>query len=454
MLDAGRAPLGRQAGWVAAPFAVQQAVRLATNIVLTRLLAPEMFGLMLLVNTLRIGIELLSDIGIGQSVVRSAHGEDRRFLDTAWTLQILRGVLLTVTLMAAAVPLARIYGQSELTLILLAVSPIFLFTGFLSPALFLLQRNMNLRALAVYEVGGALFHSVLTIGLAAIMGSVWALVWGVVLGSLFHASLSYVVGKRMRPRFTWDSAHVREIVGFGKWIFLSTAVYFAATSTDKMYFVGALPLALVGVYSVARGFADLFGQLAQRAGTFILFPRLAALREERADAAGRLRSKRFRILALLAAGMAGAIAVSDQFILLVYDARYHGAAFMLPILLAGTWFGALASFADAMLMGCGKPAPGARANTVKFVALLILLPLAVSRGSLFDALLALVLAEASRWAALAPTIRREGFARVEDDLLLTAMMVILAVAAKAVLGWIGLVPTVSEWWALGRLVHV
>src|SRR5690606_18057748 len=51
----GRDRLGGQALWIAAPFGVNQVVRLVTSVVLARLLAPEMFGIMLLINTLRTG---------------------------------------------------------------------------------------------------------------------------------------------------------------------------------------------------------------------------------------------------------------------------------------------------------------------------------------------------------------------------------------------------------------
>src|SRR5690606_7165888 len=112
-----------------------------------------------------------------------------------------------------------------------------------------------------------------------------------------------------------------------------------------------------------------------------------------------------------------------------------------------------AAFADAMLMGCGKPAPGAWANALKFAILLFFLPLAVSRGTMFEALLVLVFAEMSRWAALAPALQRERLARVGDDLALTALMLALAVTAKVALGWIGLVPSIAEWWALGQTAH-
>src|SRR6185437_5337929 len=171
-LQVVRRPLGVQAGWVIAPFVVVQIVRLITNIVLARLLAPEMFGMMLIVNTLRTGTELLSDIGIGQSVVRRKGAPDRAFLDVAWTLQLLRGSLLTLLALVFATPIARLYGH-ELRSILLVVSSIFLLTGLQSPALFLMQRNMELRQRAAYDVMCTMVQCALTVALAYIMPSVW-----------------------------------------------------------------------------------------------------------------------------------------------------------------------------------------------------------------------------------------------------------------------------------------
>jgi len=449
----GSGRLGRQAGWVTVPFAVQQVVRLATNVVLARLLAPEMFGIMLLINTLRTGVELLSDIGIGQSVVRSPNGDDKRFLDTAWTLQLARGVLLAAITVALAVPLGAIYDQPNLVPILLVISPVFLFTGLQSPGLFLVQRHMRLRARAGYDIGCTVFQCAFTIALAWIMPSVWALVWGLVVSTFFSMVMSYLVGTRQLPSFAWDRRALMEILHFGKWIFLSTIIYFAATSTDRMYFVAALPLALAGVYAIARTFAELFDQLAQRAGALLIFPKLAAMGQSRGEAAARLRGKRRMLLALVALGIGGAMAVSDRLILLLYDDRYVLAAFMLPVMFAGVWFRVLGAFADSMLMGCGRPAPGAVANAVKFAVLLVGLPLALASAGVFAALLVLILAEAARWLVLAPILQGERLASLADDLMLTALAVASAVAFKFALGWTGLVPTIGEWWALGEVLR-
>jgi O-antigen/teichoic acid export membrane protein len=449
----GRDRLGGQALWIAAPFGVNQVVRLVTSVVLARLLAPEMFGVMLLINTLRTGAELLSDIGIGQSVVKSVRGDEKRFLNTAWTLQLLRGVLLTALTVAAAVPIGSIYNQPELTPILLAISPVFLFTGLQAPGLFLMQRHMRLRARAAYDLACVGFQCAFTIALAAVMPSVWALVWGLVVSTLFSMVMTYAIGGGHRPSLVWDKSAAREIFHFGKWIFLSTMVYFAAQSTDSIYFVAVLPLALAGVYSYARTFADFFDQLGNRAGSMLIFPKLAALGDARVGAAARLRSRRRAVLCLVAVGIAAAIAVSDELILLLFDARYHLAAFMLPVLLGGVWFRVLGSFADAMLMGCGRPGPGAFANSAKFAVLLVGLPLAVGHASLFAALLVLILAEVARWAVLAPVLQGERLATVLDDLALTTLLAVAAVVLKLAAGAIGIAPTISEWWMLGQALR-
>ena len=75
-------------------FVASQALRLASNLVLTRLLFPEAFGLMALVTVFVMALVMLSDIGTGPAIMGSRRGDDPAFLDTAWTIQILRGAIL------------------------------------------------------------------------------------------------------------------------------------------------------------------------------------------------------------------------------------------------------------------------------------------------------------------------------------------------------------------------
>lgn len=440
--------LGKQVGWIAVPFGFTQTLRLLTSITLAALLAPEIFGVMLLINSLRTGVELLSDIGIGQSVVRSSSGENERFLNHAWTLQVLRGALLTVAVVFLAHPVAEIYGRPEFSTFVVAISPVFLLTGLQSPALFLAQRRMQVRRRAVFDVGATISSSAIAVGLSLIFPTVWALIAALVIGSALQTALTYVVFDRRMPHFVWDSHHAREIIGFGKWIFLSTAIFFAATSFDRFYFVGVLPIAMAGVYGISRTFSEMIGGLAQRVGTFLVFPRVAAIGGRTAEQSARIRNLRRNSLMLVALLTGLGIAGSDQFILFAYDQRYHAAAFMVPILLLGVWFGVLASFADAMLMGCGRPAPSAFANGAKLLAMLVGLPVAMAHGTMVGALAVLVFSEFLRWCVLCAPSKGEGFASPVDDVQLTGVVVATAFLAKLFLGEIGAAPTIAEWWAL------
>src|SRR5947209_12532904 len=80
--------------WVFAGYVLSQVIRFGSNLLLTRLLVPEMFGVMAIAMVVIIGLAMFSDLGLGQSVVRSVRGSEPLFLNTAWVVQILRGMLL------------------------------------------------------------------------------------------------------------------------------------------------------------------------------------------------------------------------------------------------------------------------------------------------------------------------------------------------------------------------
>ena len=84
----GRIPRGMivRLSWTTGSFGLIQLLRLVNNVVLARLLSPPLFGLMLIVNSIRTGVELLSDVGINQNIVSNRKGHTPVFYDTAWTI--------------------------------------------------------------------------------------------------------------------------------------------------------------------------------------------------------------------------------------------------------------------------------------------------------------------------------------------------------------------------------
>ncbi len=169
----------KNAIWTVGGFGLLQVIRLATSIVLTRLLAPELFGVMVVVNSLRTGIELITDLGIGQNIVYSRDAEDPDFYNTAWTIQAARGVFLWVIACAVTVPVAHYYQAPILLSVMPVASFILVITGFTPISGFLLQKRLKIARLTLFEIGVASIWSIEQIALAYFIPTIWALVIGV-----------------------------------------------------------------------------------------------------------------------------------------------------------------------------------------------------------------------------------------------------------------------------------
>lgn len=433
------------AGWVTSTYIAQQALRLGSNIILAWLLAPALLGTMLLINTLRTGGELLTDIGVGQSIVNNPRGNEPDFYNSAWTVQIVRGLLLFVLAMAITVPIAQAYDNPELLVLLPAVAPIFILTGLTSPSRFLLQKRLEVRKIALFDLASAIFGSLAQIALAYYMPTIWALIWGLLIGTAVPAAASFFLIDWRSHRLKWEKEAVRAIVHFGKWIFLASIVYFLAMNFDRLYFADAIPLALLGVYGIARTFAETIMQLFQRLGGLLIFPKISASAHRGSELRRMIAPMRFATMLAVSAGLAFGIALADQFIYLVYDERYRAAGFFLTVLLFGTWFGIAATMADAMIMGVGKPSGVALSNAVKLGVIAAALPFVLPRYGMNAAMAVFVVAEALRYAVLVWRKRGLGLSFIRQDMALLAIFIVLIVIFREFAMLLGLTGGVGEW---------
>lgn len=438
-------------GWIVGMFIVLQVMRLGTNVGLAHLLAPELLGTMALINTLRTGGELLTDIGIGQSIVNNKDGEKPYFYNTAWTLQIIRGGLLFLLTVIAVYPLSQIYDEPALSLLLPASALVFVISGFASPSRFLLQRRIEAKKLSMMRFYGALFSTVVHLGLAWYMQSVWALVLALLVSCVFETVLTFIVGRVGSHRLIVDRGATRAIFGYGKWIFVSTLIFYLASNFDRLYLAEAVSFAALGIYGIARTFADTAMNLTQYAASNILFPKVSTS-TLRGDAlrAAILPSRRV-VVWLLAVAMAVGIVFADLFIHLAYDDRYRDAAFYLSILLAGGWFGMLAAFSESVLMGIGRPMTVAMGNAAKLLAILAIVPLVLPRYGMAAAVVAFSGVEAIRYLVLAIGQQAHRLSFWRQDVASTGGFFLIALLLREVTGRLGLTSGIPGWIGMTRL---
>jgi O-antigen/teichoic acid export membrane protein len=341
--------------WTLIGYGGSQVLRFGSNLLLTRLLFPELFGLMGLVNVFMLGLALFSDVGIGVSIVQNKRGEEPAFANTAWTMQVIRGIGLWVLCLVCAIPLARAYDQPELQWLIPIVGLNTLISGFESTSPGILQRRLSLKELTAIELGSQSVGIFVMLVWAYLNPTIWALVAGGAAGTITRVFWSHWMLPDRPNRFKWEPGAVRELFDVGRWVFLSTALTFLAEQSDRLLLGKFFSPALFGIYGIALMMSEVPRSVAVSVGGRVIFPAVSQLVDlPRYELREKLLRNRQKLLLLLTAGMVILVALGDQIILFLYDDRYAEAAWMLPILALGIWPRLLCSTMDAALISFGK----------------------------------------------------------------------------------------------------
>ncbi len=340
--------------WTGISYGVGQMLRLGSNLVLTRLLAPEAFGLMVIVNVILTGLNMFSDFGLGPSIIQNPRGEEPAFLRTAWTVQIVRGAIIWAAALLFAWPLSRFYGEPILLLLIPAMATQALVDAFTSTQVGALERRLELPRVILLDLSCYAF----AIGVAVLIALVWPSVWAMVIGGLVYSTLSMVLthlvlgGPRMA--FTIDRGMAREMIHFGKWLFVSSAFAFLYGQLDRIVLGKFMSMAELGVYSIAFMFSQLVVQLVGELSRSILFP-VYARAAEQSPKELRRQTIRFRLLlmALSLPPLWFLVVLGPELVELLYDDRYLGAGWVLQLLAAAAIARTLFGPIDMVLMASG-----------------------------------------------------------------------------------------------------
>jgi len=409
--------------WSLLTIGVAQVLRFITNVALARLLAPELFGIMVIVNSVSTGIALFSDIGIGQNIVHNRDAEKPEFYNTAWSINLGRSIFLWIICTAIAAPISNFYHIPILFPVFIVSALAFLLNGFTSIGLPLLQKRFQFVRVSILDISFAFFSTIVHIALAWISPTIWALVFAILAVAGARMIVSYFIVPGLQHRLLISKKYTWQIIHFGKWIFVSTIVYFLATNLDRLYLGKVVPLELLGIYGIARTISDVLGAIIVRLGNYVVFPLIAASADmAREQLRVRLRSYRLIFILLAAFGLSIFASFADLLIAVLYDQRYQAASWMLPILILGAWFSTMCSLNESMLLGLGKPLYSAAGNFVKLVWLLVGLPFAYLRFGVAGALVVVAVSDFWRYIPVLIGQIRERFSFGMQDLFATLSM--------------------------------
>ncbi|PVH28336.1 oligosaccharide flippase family protein [Pararhodobacter oceanensis] len=314
----------RSSAFTIVGFGTQQVIRFGSNLILARLLFPEAFGTMALVTVLLVGLTMLSDLGIQPAIQSSKHGDEPDFLNTAWTLNMIRAVVLFLSACALAWPMAWFYGE-PLLMQLIPVAAISMLLLALSPTRAeVASRHMALGRVTLMEVSAQLISVTAMLILAWLTGSIWALIAGNLVAAAARASLAWIMLPGISNRLHLDRVSARELIRYGRWIFFSTMAGFIVLQSDKLILGHFLTMEQLGLYNIGfflAGFPLMLGQLLVQRLMIPIYR--ASPPSASAENFARLRRIRFLLSAMLFAGVIP-LALGGLWIVdFLYDARYY-----------------------------------------------------------------------------------------------------------------------------------
>jgi O-antigen/teichoic acid export membrane protein len=426
--------------WTVLGHAAQQGCRLVFNLVLTHLLAPRVFGVTALVTLFVLGLHQFSDLGVRQCVVHSRRGDDPAFLDVAWTVQALRGLLLWGCAGLLAWPAAAFYDVPALAWMLPVAGSTAALNGLNAPALLVCSRRLLRGRLVLVEVGSYLVQMTVVVTWVWLLGpgagedaQLRALVSGTVIAGLCELAGSYLVLPRRLPRFRWERAARRELVHFGGWVFVGTACTFLASQADRLV-VGKISVETLGVYQLAVVLAAVPVLVMNSLGAQLVFPLYSRLLR-----AGRGLREVFGGVHRVVSGfgallVAWTVAAGPALVDCLWDPRYHAAGAFLRLLGVATWFTVLQGAGELALLARGQTRRLALGQAVRLAVLPPLLWVGYELGGLGGLVVGFGAAEVVRYGMTVGFLRREGLAVLRADAVTSGLFLAVALSAAALDG--------------------
>ncbi|MEP4805691.1 MAG: oligosaccharide flippase family protein [Hyphomicrobiales bacterium] len=333
----------------------QNAIRLVSTLILTRLLAPEIFGLMSLALVVMTGLRLFSDFGIIPAIVRSPRGEEVSFLQTAWTVKCIRGVGIAVVACLVAWPASKLYEEPVLFPVICALSLTAIIGGFTSISIGTCKRQIALRQITLMEIFAQVLTTAATILMSWLIESVWALVIGSIAGSIFQLILSYTMLPSFPHKFRLEKEALAEIVKFGRWIMIGTIMTFIGGNGNIIFIGYLLTITELGFFTIARTLSGAFAEIVNRILNNVAFPMFSsAARKSHADMV-RAVGKVNLIVIFGAVPMFILLSICGQFIVdLLYDPRYAIAGSYLKISALNGAIGVISMPVQNAMLALGK----------------------------------------------------------------------------------------------------
>lgn len=226
-----------------------RAISILRIAIIAHLLTP--FGLgVYAIATISLGfLEIITETGINVFLVQE-EGDINKYINTAWVVSIVRGVLISLLIFTTATPVSGFFHSPESKNLLYLVSLVPLIRGFINPSIVKFQKELQFNKEFLYRVSVFFVESILSVTGALMTRSALGLIFGLIGGAIYEVFFTFfIIGPK--PVFSWEIMKIRQILRRGMWVTLYGVFDYIYTTSDNIIVGRMLGITPLGIYSNA-----------------------------------------------------------------------------------------------------------------------------------------------------------------------------------------------------------
>jgi O-antigen/teichoic acid export membrane protein len=358
--------------WLGIGSVFEQVFRMGRNMLLTRLLVPEAFGVMAIVYSASSIVDMLTEIGVKEAIIQHPHGSDHRYVNSAWWLAFGRGIGIYAILFAVAPWVAKFYGNAELAPLMRTALLSIIFLGAQSSKAFVALKEMKFKRWVLVQSGGGICGSLVVVALAFFVRSVWALAIGYAAENFMRCVISFVICP-FRPRLELDKQSVKDLLTFSRGVFGLSVLNLIFARTDIFVLGKLYPAAQLGIYTMAIYLIQVPTSFITNVLGQTLMPSFARIQEEHS----RINRIVIRVTSMIVLlGMPALIFIvlsSRSLLSILYGPRYFSAALPLSVASLVALVSLVNSIITMVFYATGRPQFHRRCVFIMAVLMIVLI---------------------------------------------------------------------------------
>lgn len=326
--------------------------------------------------TITAAANALTTIGLNRTIIATkfeTRAELKAHLDTVWSAELIRSLLVALLVTLSAFPLARFYGQAQLMIIIPILASASLVQGLQNIGLVLLRKEISFRQIFWFELATNLGGAALTVALAVVLKSVWALVIGMLLTTSLGTALSYVFHP-FRPSLRFDRTALAQALHFSKFALLFAVASYVSNMADNITAGRLLGTSALGNYSLAFNIASAPIIVVIFSVSAVLLPAYAELNSLDPAQLETAFTKAFKLTLLIMLAIAVPLFLfANQIVVVLFGHRWTTAGSVLSILALVIPLRGLTLISSTVFWSANRPREVAIARTLDAIVFVIVL---------------------------------------------------------------------------------